>query len=131
MLLVIKENSILSNNQTHKKHPSLTWLFNRPEWSMNVNYKDRISMEFFLNVFTEFAEFSDKIFCHYSKRAQTCHLLCKRHHHHTCEIQDLKIERNSCFSDLSGSLNSLNSMKVLLLLGKTPMYVLNQQCGNV
>ena len=24
------------------------------------------------------AEFSDKNICHYSKRAQTCHLLCKR-----------------------------------------------------
>ena len=28
-------------------------------------------MEFFLNVFTEFAEFSDKNSCHYSKRART------------------------------------------------------------
>ena len=28
-------------------------------------------MEFFLNVFSEF---SDKNICHYSKRAQTCHL---------------------------------------------------------
>ena len=33
---------------------------------------------FSLNVFTEFAEFSNKNICHYSKRAQTCHLLCKR-----------------------------------------------------
>ena len=28
-------------------------------------------IEFSLNVFTEFAEFSDKNICHYSKRAQT------------------------------------------------------------
>ena len=30
-------------------------------------------IEFSLNVFTEFAEFSDKYICHYSKRIQTCH----------------------------------------------------------
>ena len=30
-------------------------------------------IEFSLNVFIEFAEFSDKNICHYSKRAQTCH----------------------------------------------------------
>ena len=38
----------------------------------------------------------------------------------TCE----RIEPNSCFSDLSvslNSLNSLNSIKVLLCLGKNPM----------
>ena len=34
------------------------------------------TMEFFPNVFPEFAEFSDKIFV--IKRARTCHLLCKR-----------------------------------------------------
>ena len=28
--------------------------------------------------FTEFSQFSDKNICHYSKRAQTCHLQCKR-----------------------------------------------------
>ena len=31
------------------------------------------SFEFSLNVFTEFAEFSEKNICHYSKRVQTCH----------------------------------------------------------
>ena len=36
------------------------------------------TLEFFLNVFTEFAEFSDKNSCHHSKGIQTCHLLCKR-----------------------------------------------------
>ena len=30
-------------------------------------------IKFSLNVFTEFAEFSDKNICHDSKRAQTCH----------------------------------------------------------
>ena len=34
--------------------------------------------EFSLNVFTEFSEFSDKNICHYSKRAGTCQLLCKK-----------------------------------------------------
>ena len=31
------------------------------------------TIKFSLNVFTEFAEFGDKIICHYSKSAQTCH----------------------------------------------------------
>ena len=36
-----------------------------------------VSIEFSLNVFTEFAEFGDKK-NDYGKRARTCHLLCKR-----------------------------------------------------
>ena len=32
----------------------------------------------FPKCFTEFSKFSDKNICHYSKRAQTCHFLCKR-----------------------------------------------------
>ena len=32
----------------------------------------------FPKCFTEFTEFSDKNICHYSKRARTCHVLCKR-----------------------------------------------------
>ena len=66
-----------------------------------------------------FTEFSVKNIFHYSKRTRSCHLLCKRSG--CCEKQDLKIELNSCFSDLSDSLNllnSLNSMKVLLYLEK-------------
>ena len=35
--------------------------------------------------------------------------------------QDLKIEPSSCFSDLSNSLSSMNSMKVLLHFGKSPL----------
>ena len=35
----------------------------------------KMTFEFSLNIFTKFAEFSDKIIWHYSKRAQTCHLL--------------------------------------------------------
>ena len=34
--------------------------------------------EFFLNVFTEFAEFTDKNICPYSKRTRPCHFLYKR-----------------------------------------------------
>ena len=44
---------------------------------------------------------------------------------HMCERQDLCIEPNLCFSDLSDCLNllnSLNSVKILLHSGKTPMF---------
>ena len=34
-----------------------------------------ISIEFSLNVFIEFIQFSDKNICHYIKRVQTCNLL--------------------------------------------------------
>ena len=45
-----------------------------------ANYLERLldTIEFSLNVFTEFAEVSDKNICHYSKGVQTCHHLCKR-----------------------------------------------------
>ena len=45
-----------------------------------------------------------------------------QHQQGTRGRQDLKTEHNSCFSDLSASLNSLYSMKVLLHLG-------NLQCA--
>ena len=80
-------------------------------------------MEYFVNVFTEFSEFSDKNICHYSKRIRTCHLLCKRpgcyHSVSKKHVIDRIFESNLCFSDLS---DSLNSMKVLFHLGKTPMH---------
>ena len=63
-------------------------------------------IEFSLTVFTEFREFSDKNICYSSKRVQTCHLKQQG----TCDRQDLQIDSNSCFSDLSDSLNSLNSL---------------------
>ena len=34
------------------------------------------TIEFSLNVFTEFSEFSDKNICRYSKIVQTCYILC-------------------------------------------------------
>ena len=37
-----------------------------------INYPCNL-FEFSLNVFAEFAGFSDKNICHYSKRARTCH----------------------------------------------------------
>ena len=61
------------------------------------------------------------------KRARTCHLLCLRqecdHGISKTHVRDgiFKFEPNSCFSDLSDSPNSLNSLKVLLHLGKTPL----------
>ena len=74
--------------------------------------KKTILFEFSLNVFTEFIEFSDKSICHYSKRAQTCHLLCKRPgcYHSTRKTRVRGRIPNSCFSDLSDSLNLLNSL---------------------
>ena len=62
--------------------------------------------------------------------AGTQDLLCKRqecmiplNHRHTDNRADPYTEPNSCFSDSSDSLNSLNSMKVPLHLEKTPMSV--------
>ena len=43
---------------------------------------------------------------------------------------DPKTEPNSCFSDFSDSVNSLNSMKVLLHLGKTPVSTKSRQAAN-
>ena len=54
------------------------------------------------------------------KRTRTCHLLCNRpgcyHSASKTHVKD-----NSCFSDLSDSLKSMNSMKVLFHLGKIPL----------
>ena len=86
-------------------------------------------MEFFLNVFTKFSEFSDKNICHYSKRARTCHpaTSCVRDQdattasaRHMWETGSLN-QAQFMLQWLSDSLNLLNSVKVLLHLGKTPM----------
>ena len=50
------------------------WLSVRLTWLFGVT----IVMDFFLNDFNEFSEFSDKNICYDSKRGRTCHLLCKR-----------------------------------------------------
>ena len=47
-----------------------------------------------------------------------------QHQQDTCERQDLEIELNSCFSHYQFSLNSLNSLKVTLHLGKTQLFPL-------
>ena len=81
-------------------------------------------MEFVINVFTEFIEYSDKkLFV--IKRAGTYYLLCKRqvcyHSESKTHVRDITFNPNSCFTDLSDSLKSLNSKKGLLNLGKTPI----------
>ena len=46
--------------------------WNVGSWACIVSrLKVNLSLEFFLNVFTEFAKFSNKNNCHYSKRART------------------------------------------------------------
>ena len=60
------------------------------------------------------------------KQARTCHLLCKRpgfyHNISKTHVRDRILNwANSCFSELSESLNSLNSMKLLLHLGEIPL----------
>ena len=89
-------------------------------------------MEFSLNVFTEFAEFSDKKIKNQKgglqgwnpgppvQETETLPLS----HRATGNRADPYSEPNSCLSDFSESLNSLNSlnlMKVLLHLEKTPV----------
>ena len=102
---------------------------------MGVNYINKLfagsalmycSVEFSLNVFTEFAEFSDKKLKIKKEdyRVGTQDLLCKRqrlYHSATGNTVDPYTEPNSCLSDFSDSLNSLNSAKVLLHLEKTPV----------
>ena len=64
---------------------------------------------------------------HYSKNSRTCHLLCERpgcyHNTSKTDVRDMIIKLSAIHSsnDLSDSLNLLNSVKVLLHLGKTPM----------
>ena len=74
------------------------------------------SIDFFLNVFTLN---SVTTICHYSKRIRSWPPLVRevrmlsKHQQDKCERQNLKIQPNSCFSDLSVSLNSLNSCSIL------------------
>ena len=83
------------------------------------------TLVFFLNVFTEF---SDTNICRYRKRARTCHTAtsCVRDQHatpaparHMWETVSLN-QAQLMLHWLPISLNSLNSVKVLLHLGKTP-----------
>ena len=82
-----------------------------------------------LSLMEFFAEFSDKNICSYSKRARTCHSAtsCVRDQHATTAPARHMWETGS-FNQaqfmlhwLSVPLNSLNSVKVLLHLGKTPI----------
>ena len=62
----------------HRKH--ISWNLipdeNRPE--IRSDELNQWSLEFFLNVFTEFSEFREKNNSHYTKRTRTCYHLCKR-----------------------------------------------------
>ena len=87
-------------------------------------------MEFSLNVFTKFAEFSDKKKLKNQKgRLQDCNPgspvweteTLPLSHRDTGNRADPYTEPNSCLSDFSDSLNSLNSLNVLLHLEKTPV----------
>ena len=62
-----------------------------------------------------------KKFCDYSKRAQTCYLLCKRQgcYHSASKTHSVTYQ---ILCQTLNSPNSLNSMKVLLHLGKTPLF---------
>ena len=85
------------------------------------------TIEFSLNVFTEFAEFSDKNNIILKRLLGSNHyLLCERQGLYHCATEtanreDSKIDPDSCLSDFWDSLNSLNSVKVLFHLGKTPI----------
>ena len=64
--------------------------------------------------------------------AQTHYLLCEKQglYHYATDTSDREDSfnySNSCFSDLSDSLNSLNSVKILLYLGKNPIISLLAQ----
>ena len=88
-----------------------------------------VILEFSLNVFTEFSEFSDKKIENQKGRLldwnpgspvyETEALPLS--HKATGNRADPYTEPNSCLSDFSDSLNSLNSLKVLLHLEKTPL----------
>ena len=58
---------ILSRHSPNNDEGNIAWNMTRN----SVNFVQL--MEFSLNVFTEFVEYSDKNICLYSKRARTCH----------------------------------------------------------
>ena len=84
-------------------------------------------MEFSLNVFTEFAEFSAKRIKNQKGRLQGWNPGSPVSETETLPLSHRATgnkadpEPYSCLSDFSDSLNSLNSMKVLLYLEKTPL----------
>ena len=80
-----------------------------------------------LNSANSVAEFSDKNNIILKTLARTHYLLCERQGLYHCatdtsDREDSKIDPDSCLTDFSDSLNSLNSVKVLLHLGKTPLF---------
>ena len=99
-----------------------------PGWHFSSCTNVTFTVKQYNGVFPKcFTEFSDKNICHYSKRARTCCLLHKRWgcYHSASKTH---VETGSLnwaqfmlqwFSDF---LNSLNSVKVLLYLRKTPLW---------
>ena len=82
-------------------------------------------LELFLNVFSEFSDKNNIILKKKDCCAQTCYLLCKNSKIYLSATRTLATERylidtNTCISDLSNSLTSLNSLEVPFYLGKKP-----------
>ena len=71
----------------------------------------------FLHVFTKLREFNDKKYLS-SKRARTCHFLCKRSGSYRSAT---KIHLTDKIFQLTPIHASLNSLKLFLHLGKTPL----------
>ena len=72
MLKVREMSTLLSLMPRMGREPTQSDVYCDETTSVNSNIK------VFPKCFTKFAKFSDKNICHYSKRVQTCHLLCKR-----------------------------------------------------
>ena len=78
-MITVKQDAthytFLTTKKCKQKQSIIETVFDKNQSSYMME-NPGVSLEFFLNVFTEFAEFSDKNICHYSKRAQNCHLVC-------------------------------------------------------
>ena len=92
-------------------------------------------IEFFLNVFTDFSEISDKNNI-ILKRGLLCSNLLSLvqetstlPQHNKLLVTKKIFDTNSCFSDFSDSPNSLNSLKVSFYLGEIPMFSAASVCN--
>ena len=123
---LISERREIKHELNHKKWNE-TFSCNLFKFFRFPDKEQHATIEFSLNVFTEFAEFIDKNICHYCKRAQTCNpgTSCVRHQHATTAPARHMWE--------TGSLNWAQFMvqcfisipefcEFLLHLGKTPIF---------
>ena len=92
-------------------------------------------IEFFPNVVTDFAEISDKNNI-ILKRGLLCSNLLSLvqetstlPQHNKLLVTKKIFDTNSCFSDLSDSPNSLNSLKFSFYLGEIPMFSATSDCN--